>query len=123
HGGAVDGAERLESLPQCLRHSPPSVRYQVAVRVSPVAKSVRATQPVSRVSAAALQVHAGARNSFALSAESKVARPARWARDLIAHSAPRASQAGSGMIVGDLPSDRPTASTSSRLVITAGCAA
>src|SRR5260370_22495022 len=107
----------------CRTHNHPSRRYQSAVRPSPEARSTRGCHPVSRINASDRQVHAGARNSAALSADRTVARPATWASDPIAHKRPRASSAGRVTTRGSRPTARPIARTKPRLVVTVGCAA
>src|SRR5258708_8281506 len=63
----------------CRTHNHPSRRYQSAVRPSPEARSTRGCHPVSRINASDRQVHAGAGNSAAFSADRTVARPPTWA--------------------------------------------
>src|SRR5882762_4355916 len=104
-------------------YSHPWARYHAAVRVSPVLRSTSARQPVSWVRAADEQTQPGARNSFALSADNNVARPAILASEPIAASTPRASAGGMGRTTGFFCSARPTASTRPRVEVDWGWAA
>src|SRR5437899_2717625 len=106
-----------------IAHSHPSEWYHVAVRRKPVSRSVRARQPVSWTNASARHVHAGARNSAALSADSNVARRVACAIEPMVHKSPRANGPGSGRTRTSRPMARPIERTRARLVVTAGWAA
>src|SRR5919198_5732329 len=93
--GAGRDIDRREATPQGLQSHPTS-RYQAAARRSPTSRSISACQPVSRVNASLRHVHAGARYSLPLSADSKVARPAICARVPTAQRTPRATNGGTG---------------------------
>src|SRR6185437_11346353 len=124
-GAYIAGARPVDGEPVFREgpvsgHSQRSVLYQFTARARPVTRSVCGRHPVSCVSWSARHVQAGARNSFALSAVSMVARPKSPANDPMAHKRPRATSAGTGRTMGILPTARPMASTRDRLVWISG---
>src|SRR6185312_9509926 len=107
--------DRGETAPR-LSQIHPASRYHCAARCSPSSSLISARQPVSRVSASLVQVHAGARYSLPLSGDNSVDRPMIRAMPPTVNSNPRATSGGTPMMRGVFPSARPQASASSRLV-------